>query len=107
MKKKYFYILVTSLVFITSPFFAQNDSLEVFIIDAFVTPEKPHNLNLSFFTSEEAKTKIEIDNKYLIIGLLMFLAPIANSFSLIHSVIERRSDGNYVHFLYLYIDFIK
>jgi hypothetical protein len=66
MNKKYFCILAASLVFITSPFFAQNDSLEVFIIDAFVTPEKPHNLNLSFFTSEEAITKIEIDSKYLI-----------------------------------------
>ncbi len=40
--------------------------LEVFIIDAFVTPEKPHKLNLAFFTSEEVKTKIEIDNKYSI-----------------------------------------
>ena len=48
------------------PVFSQDDNFELFIIDAFVTPEKPHTLNLSFFTSEDVKTKIEIDGKYLI-----------------------------------------
>jgi hypothetical protein len=44
----------------------QSDSLEIFIIDAFVTPEKPHTFNLSFFTSEEVKAKLNIDEKYFI-----------------------------------------
>lgn len=40
------------------------DSLEVFIIDAYVTPEKPHTFILSFFTSEKVKTSVKIDDKY-------------------------------------------
>ena len=66
MNKKYLYFLAVSFVFISFPTFSQDDGFELFIIDAFVTPEKPHTLNLSFFTSEDVKTKIEIDGKYLV-----------------------------------------
>jgi hypothetical protein len=58
-------LLVISIILNSNPFFSQNDSLEVFIIDAYVTPETPHKFNLSFFTSEEVKTKVDIDGKYL------------------------------------------
>ncbi len=61
MKKLFFLLL-----FFSVSIFAQNDTLEVFIIDAFVTPEKPHTFKLTFFTSEEVKTKILINNKYTI-----------------------------------------
>ena len=40
------------------------DSLEIYIIDSYVTPEEPHTLILSFITTEEVKTKIIIENKY-------------------------------------------
>ena len=43
---------------------AQTDSIEIDIIDNFVTPEIPHNFVLSFFTSEKTKSKILIDNQY-------------------------------------------
>ncbi|MBI1933724.1 MAG: hypothetical protein HYS24_14425 [Ignavibacteriales bacterium] len=43
--------------------FAQED-LEIFIIDGFVTPEKPHIFKLSFYTSVPVKTKLLIDDKY-------------------------------------------
>jgi len=43
---------------------AQESELEIFIIDAFVTPEKPHTFELSFFTSDEVKTEIVIDDEY-------------------------------------------
>ena len=66
MNKEYFYFLALSFVLMSFPVFSQDDNFELFIIDAFVTPEKPHTLNLSFFTSEDVKTKIEIDGKYLI-----------------------------------------
>ena len=66
MNRKYFYALAMMIVLFCSNLYAQEDSLEIFIIDAFVTPELPHTLGLSFFSSEEVKTKIQIDNKYVI-----------------------------------------
>lgn len=44
------------------------DSLEIYIIDSYVTPEIPHTLILSFITTEEVKTKIVIEDmhEYLI-----------------------------------------
>lgn len=64
MKKLFLLIIFLLLNFNT--FYAQADSLEVFIIDAFVTPEKPHKFNLSFFTTENVKAKVNIDGKYFL-----------------------------------------
>ena len=58
--------LIFTLLFLNVMLVAQQDSIEVFIIDAFVTPEKPHTFKLSFFTDEEVKTSININDKYLI-----------------------------------------
>lgn len=44
--------------------FAQPDSVEVYLIDSYITPETPHTFILSFFTSEKAKSKVLIDNEY-------------------------------------------
>jgi hypothetical protein len=43
---------------------AQADSIEIDVIDNFVTPEIPHNFILSFYTSEETKAQVLIDNTY-------------------------------------------
>ena len=43
---------------------AQADSIEIDVIDNFVTPEMPHNFVLSFYTSEETKAQVLIDNTY-------------------------------------------
>jgi hypothetical protein len=43
---------------------AQVDSIEVYVIDSYVTPEEPNTFILSFFTSEPAKSKIIIDEEY-------------------------------------------
>ncbi len=40
------------------------DSVEVIVIDSYITPEVPHKFMLSFFTSEDCKSKVLIDNKY-------------------------------------------
>lgn len=40
------------------------DSIEVYLIDSFVTPEVPHTFMLSFFTSVPAKSKVIINNSY-------------------------------------------
>jgi hypothetical protein len=40
---------------------AQQDTIEIYIIDNFVTPELPHKLMLSFFTSEVCKSKLIIN----------------------------------------------
>jgi len=43
---------------------AESDSVEITVIDSYVTPEKPHTFLLSFYTSVNCKTKVVIDNKY-------------------------------------------
>ena len=45
---------------------AQADSIEVFIIESFVSPENPGVLQLTFNTSVPCKSKVLIANKYLI-----------------------------------------
>jgi hypothetical protein len=40
------------------------DSVEVYLIDSYVTPEVPHKFMLSFFTSVPAKSKVIIENSY-------------------------------------------
>ncbi|HSD62280.1 MAG TPA: hypothetical protein VLB50_00720 [Ignavibacteriaceae bacterium] len=57
----FFFILVSVL-----PLIAQDepDSVEVYLIDSFVTPEVPHTFVLSFFTSAAATSQVIIDNNY-------------------------------------------
>ncbi len=42
----------------------ESDSIEVYLIDSFVTPEVPHTFMLSFFTSAPAKSKVIIDKTH-------------------------------------------
>ena len=42
----------------------ENDSIEVYLIDAYVKPEPPNDFVLSFFTSDYCKSKVLIDNRY-------------------------------------------
>lgn len=46
--------------------FAQQETelIEIFLIDAYATPELPHTFVLSFFTSEPAITKVTLEKKY-------------------------------------------
>lgn len=43
---------------------AYEDTVEVYLIEAFVTPEEPHTFILTFFTSELSKSKVVINKKY-------------------------------------------
>ena len=40
------------------------DSVEVTVVDSYITPELPHYFMLSFFTSSPAKSKVLVANKY-------------------------------------------
>lgn len=40
------------------------DSIEVFLIDSYVTPETPHKFILSFFTSRSCRSVLMLNNKY-------------------------------------------
>jgi hypothetical protein len=42
----------------------QADSIEIFIIDSFVSPEIPNTFKLTFFTSDVCRAKVILDNKY-------------------------------------------
>lgn len=59
MKK--FYVIIFFSIFTTS--FAQDEiqEIDIFVIDSYVTPEEPHKVILTFFTSENVKSKIKFD----------------------------------------------
>jgi len=64
-------ILIMFMLAVALPLslFAQNqgnsqDSVEVMVIDSYISPEIPHTFLLTFFTSVPAKSKVLIDNKY-------------------------------------------
>ncbi len=40
------------------------DSIDVTVLDSYVTPEVPHTFMLTFFTSKNCKSRVIIDNKY-------------------------------------------
>jgi hypothetical protein len=42
----------------------ETDSIEIYLIDAYVKPELPHKFTLSFFTSDVCKSKVVIDDNY-------------------------------------------
>ena len=44
--------------------FSQSDSIEVYLIDAYCTREIPYTFKLSFYTSEECKSKVVLDEEY-------------------------------------------
>ena len=60
MKMKLLFILI-ALAF--SSLLAQEET-EIYLIDSYVTPEKPHKFILSYFTSDSAKSSVEIDDEY-------------------------------------------
>jgi hypothetical protein len=42
----------------------EEETIEIFLIDAYATPEIPHTFVLSFFTGEPSVTKVKLENKY-------------------------------------------
>jgi hypothetical protein len=59
---KIFLLLLIPFIFSYSQ--DQTDSIEVYIIENFITPEPPHTFKLTFFTSSDCKSKLIIDGKY-------------------------------------------
>jgi len=61
-------ILPVILIFFTYDCYSQDsnqqDSIEVFIIENYVTPEVPNTFMLTFFTDRKVKSKIIIDDEY-------------------------------------------
>ena len=62
---KYFSItfLLIFLFPLIIPRAQQEGNVEIFLIDAYVTPEPPHKFILSFFTTDSVKSKVVVDNK--------------------------------------------
>ncbi len=61
-------VILFSITFAVSGFsqdLTNQDSIDVTVIDSYVTPEIPHEFLLSFFTSSKCKSKVIIDNKYV------------------------------------------
>lgn len=59
--------LILFLLFLSVDIFSQDnpDSMEVYLIDNYVSPDNPHILIVSFYTNISAKSKIIIENKYI------------------------------------------
>ncbi len=57
-------ILLISLFFSIVLFAQEENEVEIYIIDSYVTPETPHVFKLSFYTSEPVKADVIIDKKY-------------------------------------------
>lgn len=63
--KKLFIILIPLLVYWNNSFAQQEgEHIEIFLIDAYATPELPHTFVLSFFTGIPAVTKVTLEDKY-------------------------------------------
>jgi hypothetical protein len=66
MKK---YILILTVVLLNSFIIAQNEEaenqgIEIFLIDAYCKPDTPHPFILSFYTDVPAKSKVILEKKY-------------------------------------------
>ncbi len=58
-------LLLCAIVLTSINLYSQEtDSIEVYLIDAYVKPELPHEFTLSFFTSDLCKSKVIIDDNY-------------------------------------------
>lgn len=55
---------ILSTVLCANLSFSKIDSIEVYLIDAYATPELPHTFKLSFFTSDACKSRVMIENDY-------------------------------------------
>ncbi len=58
------FILVFQLSFFTNTVLGQSGTLQIFVINSYIAPEKPIKLNVSFYTSEPATSEILILNKF-------------------------------------------
>ncbi|MCB9247319.1 MAG: hypothetical protein H6613_01615 [Ignavibacteriales bacterium] len=59
IEKVFFIIFLLSI-----PIFSLKKEVEINILDAYVTPEKPHTFKLNFFSYSPIKTKVKINDKY-------------------------------------------
>lgn len=64
MKIRLLFLITVVISFSLFSYAQDEDSIEVYLIDSFVTPEVPHTFMLSFFTSAPARSKVIIDNSY-------------------------------------------
>jgi len=62
--KKIFYFFLLFLPAVISVSAQETDSIEIYLIDAYVKPELPHKFTLSYFTSDVCKSKVIIDENY-------------------------------------------
>ena len=67
MKKILFLLIFSAVLFndcFASSISSESDSTEIYLLDSYIAPEKPNIFILSFITSNPAKAKLYIDNKY-------------------------------------------
>lgn len=64
MKKIIIIVMFTTAIFSNALAQQGSEPIEIFLIDAYATPELPHTFVLSFFTSEPAVTKVILEKKY-------------------------------------------
>ncbi|GAB4130040.1 MAG: hypothetical protein Fur0015_03910 [Ignavibacteriales bacterium] len=63
MKVNYLYFFLLLLTINPISLFAQESSTDIFVIDSYITPEKPYLIRVSFITSDSVQSKIIFNNK--------------------------------------------
>ena len=58
------FILGFQIVFFADTILCQSKSVQIYVIDSYIAPEKPLKLNVSFFTTQTTTSKILISNKF-------------------------------------------
>ena len=58
------FILGFQIVFFADTILCQSKSVQIYVIDSYISPEKPLKLNVSFFTTQTTTSKILISNKF-------------------------------------------
>ncbi len=104
--KLFLVLLFLALVNYSNFSIAQKDTIEIYIIDNFITPELPHKLMLSFFTSDVCKSKLNIngtneiiisneptDNHKIQVDLTSYASPTEPNFFTI--IVEDESGKSY------------
>lgn len=64
MKLNYLTILISLFSLLNTDLIAQENLTDIFIIDSYVTPDKPHLIRVSFITSDSVQSKIIFNKKY-------------------------------------------
>ncbi len=88
-------LLVLIAIIFTNVTYPQESDVEIFIIDSYVTMEKPYTFNLSFFTTQPVKAELTIADEYN----FTITDSLAEDHKINIDLVDYRFDSTYVKYL--------